>query len=168
MQLNTAFISELQFEAANTRKMLERVPFDNTDWKPHTKSHTVATLAKHVARIPEWIPLIINNEEVNLIQSPFPPYPEINSGAELADFFDQNINKAKAALESATNEDLMKTFTMRRGDHIIFNLPKAALIRSMSMNHLVHHRGQLSVYLRLLDVPVPGMYGPSADEQRPA
>jgi len=166
MNLNTAFISELQFEAANTRKMLERVPFDNTDWKPHTKSHTVTTLAKHVARIPEWIPLILNNDGVDLIQSPFPPYPEINSGAELADFYDKNVANAKEALESTTNEDFMKPFVMHRGDHVIFNLPKAAVIRNMSMNHLVHHRGQLSVYLRLLDVPVPGMYGPSADEQR--
>jgi len=168
MQLNTAFISELEFEANSTRKMLSRVPFDNTDWQPHDKSTTIKNLALHVSRVSEWIPLIVNHDDVDLTTSPFPPYPEIHSAEELTQYFDNNIAHAKKALESMTNEDIMKPFIMRRGDFIIFTLPKAAALRNMAFNHAIHHRGQLSVYLRLLDIPVPGMYGPSADEKRPA
>ena len=168
MDIKKAFTSELLFEAGSTRKMLSRVPFDNTDWKPHTKSTTLIGLAKHVARLPYWTTLILNTDEIDFSKNPLPAYPDIKSAAELTAFFDQNISDAEKAIANASDDEFMKTFTMRMGDHVIAAFPKAAAIRNMSFNHLVHHRGQLSVYLRLNDIPVPGMYGPSADEGRPA
>jgi uncharacterized damage-inducible protein DinB len=168
MKFSTPLINELQFEAANTRKMLGRVPFDKPEWAPHSKSALLLGLARHVARLPEWIPYIIEHDEIDVSKSPFPPYPDMEKVEDLIAYFDQNVKQAEDALETAPDEDFMKPFTMRMGDHIIFTLPKAAVLRNMAFNHLVHHRGQMSVYLRLLDVPVPGMYGPSADEKRPA
>jgi len=168
MDIKKAFTSELNFEAASTRKMLSRVPFDNTDWKPHTKSTTLLGLARHVARLPQWTTLILYQDEINFANNPWPPYPEIKSAEELTAFFDKSVADAEKAIENAPEDEFMKTFTMKMGDHVVGAMPKAAAIRNMSFNHLVHHRGQLSVYLRLNDVPVPGMYGPSADEGRPA
>ena len=163
MAYNQNLIAELKMEAANTRKILERVPVDKNDWKPHEKSMKLGNLANHIAELPTWIPMIMTTDELDLATMDYKPVIPTTS-AELTDKLDANINKAVAALESAADTDFEKMWTLRRGDKVMFTMPKKAVLRSFSFSHQVHHRGQLSVYLRLLDVPVPGMYGPSADD----
>jgi uncharacterized damage-inducible protein DinB len=163
MSIVQGLLMELQHEAANTKKMLERVPMDKADWKPHEKSMTLGRLATHVAELSGWTELILNTNELDWATFSYKPnFPTHTE--ELLARLDENVAKAQKALEAATEESIMQPWTMRRGDHVFFTLPKAAVIRNFSMNHLYHHRGQLSTYLRLLDVAVPGMFGPSADE----
>jgi len=164
MLMIQGMLMELQHEAANTKKMLERVPFDKADWKPHEKSMTLQRLATHVAELPGWIETTLNSHELDWANFDYKPNIATTT-EELLAIHEANYNKAKAALEAATPESIMEMWTMRRAEHVIFSLPKAAVVRDFSMNHLYHHRGQLSLYLRLLDVPLPGMYGPSADEK---
>jgi uncharacterized damage-inducible protein DinB len=158
------YINELEREAASTRKMLERTPMDKLSWAPHDKSSTLEKLLKHVANLPQWVNRVMQQDEIDFAAGGFGPAPSFESAEELTAQFDKRIAEAKEALEQASEEDFKKNFTIRRGDHIIYNMPKAGILRTMAFNHLIHHRGQLSVYLRLLDVPVPGMYGPSADD----
>lgn len=157
-------LNELTHEAASTRKMLERVPFEKGDYKPHEKSFPLSRLAAHVAELPAWVTMTVKTDELDFMsgayQSPKPVTHE-----ELLRVFDDNIAAAKEALQSTDMEELMKPWTLRRGEQVLFTMPKVAVIRSFALNHLVHHRGQLSVYLRMNDVPLPGMYGPSADEK---
>ena len=168
MDVKKAFTAELQHEAGSTRKMLARVPFDNTDWKPHERSSSMIALSRHVARIPTWVTYVMEHDNIDFSKNPFGAYPEMNSVEDLIAFYDKNVTDAQNSIDAASEEDFMKPFEARMGEKVIFSMPKAAVIRNMSLNHLVHHRGQLSVYLRLLDIPIPGMYGQSADEQRPA
>jgi len=164
--LKQAFINELKFEGASTRKMLERVPYSDTKWQPHEKSSNINQLSKHVANIYNWIPLIISRDEVDFGKgSPFPPLPDLKSNEELIKFYDLAFKSASDAIENTSDEELSKPIKLRNGEHILRSLPKAAAIRNLSLNHLVHHRAQLGVYLRLLNIPIPGMYGPSADEK---
>lgn len=164
MNLNESFILELQMEAATTRKLLERVPADKFDWKPHEKSMTMRVLATHIAEMTNWLPTIVNADELNFAAMDYKP-KVVESTDELVQFFEQNLAQGVAALETVSNEQLAQNWTLRNGDETIFTAPKAQVIRGMVFNHVVHHRGQLSVYLRLNDIPVPAMYGPSADEQ---
>jgi uncharacterized damage-inducible protein DinB len=164
MSYNQGLIAELKMESANTRKILERVPVDKNDWKPHEKSMKLGNLANHVADLPSWISMIMTTDELDLSKMDYKPVIP-TSTAELTAKLDQQVNKAIAALESASDADFDKMWTLRRGDHIMFTMPKKAVLRSFALSHQIHHRGQLSVYLRLLDVPVPGMYGPSADDR---
>src|SRR5579872_702217 len=145
MDVRSALINELKFEASNTRKMLSRVPFDKQEWRPHEKSTQLLNLAKHVARTTSWIPYILEHEEVNFATSPFPPYPELKSSEELVAYYDQIVSDAAKAIESAPGEEFMKPFSMKMGDHVISTMPKAAVLRNMGFNHSTHHRGQLSV-----------------------
>ncbi|HEX2532635.1 MAG TPA: DinB family protein [Chitinophagaceae bacterium] len=161
--MNKALLAELRQEAASTRKMLERVPFDQSDWKPHPKSMSLGKLACHVADLANWLPLTLRTTELNFAGSDYVQL-KASSREELLSAYDGFLQEARTALEKATDEDLMQPWTLRSGEHILFTLPKAVVIRSMVFNHFIHHRGQLSVYLRLLQVPVPGMYGPSADD----
>src|SRR5665213_438049 len=162
-----AFINELKHEGANTRKMLERVPFENPTWQPHEKSKNMEQLARHVANTYNWIPYIINHDEIDFAKGGMiPPVPDIKSTEELVNFYDKTLASVIESVQNANEEDLMKPLTMRRGEQVFSTMPKAASIRNLALNHVVHHRGQLGVYLRLNDIPVPGMYGPSADEQR--
>lgn len=162
--LNTALIAELKQEAAKTKKMIERVPVDKADWKPHDKSMTLGRLTLHVIDMTDWITYTIMSDELNLAGN-FPNDPMPSDGAGLVKRLDKLEAKAIEALENASDEELNKPWTLRHGDHIIFTLPKKVVLRDMCFNHIIHHRGQLSVYLRLLNIPIPGMYGPSADEQ---
>jgi uncharacterized damage-inducible protein DinB len=162
MPLKDAFIAELKNECASTKKMLERVPMDKADWKPHEKSMTLGRLAVHVAEIPHWISDIINIDEFDFTQH-YKPHQAANT-EELLKLLDDKMNEAIADLEKMSDEDLMKSWVVKQGDKVYFNMPKVIAMRGWAFSHLVHHRGQLSVYLRLLDVPVPGMYGPTADE----
>jgi len=166
MTINEGLIAELKHEAASTKKMLERVPTDKNDWKPHEKSMKLGRLASHVAELPGWIAMTMTTDELDLSKMDYKPAIAATT-EELTGILDTNVNKAVAALENATMEDFHKMWTLRNGDNVFFTMPKIGVIRSMAYSHHYHHRGQLSVYLRLLDIPVPGMYGPSADEMRP-
>jgi uncharacterized damage-inducible protein DinB len=152
---------EIEHEGSQTKKILERVPFDKFSWKPHDKSRELGKLAIHIAETPKWISRILTATEFDVVT--LKP-TEVNSTEELVKLSEASTQKAIADLQNASDEEMMNMWTFRRGDHVIFTLPRAAAIRNLGMNHLIHHRGQLSVYLRLLNIPVPGMYGPSADE----
>ncbi len=165
MSITTAFIGELKHECALTKKMLERVPLDKKEWKPHEKSMTLGRLATHVAEISHWVSDIIHVDDFDFMNNfNFNP-PAAASTAELLEIFQTNLDKALSDLSGINDQDLEKSWIVRRGGQVMFNTPKKIAIRGWALNHMVHHRGQLSVYLRLLDVPVPGMYGPSADER---
>jgi uncharacterized damage-inducible protein DinB len=163
MGMRQGMIMEIQHEAANSRKMLERVPFDKADWKPHDKSMNIGRLATHVAELPKWTEMTLQTDELDWEKFEYKP-TIVNNTEELLALLDKNVAAATTALENASDEDMMKPWTMRRGEHVFFTLPKAAVIRNFSLNHGYHHRGQLSVFLRLNEIPVPGMFGPSADE----
>jgi uncharacterized damage-inducible protein DinB len=163
MSLNQSFIAELRMEAANTRKMLERVPVEKNDWKPHQKSMKLGRLATHVAELPTWISTTMTTDELDLSNMDYKSVMAATND-ELTAKHDANIAKAIETLENATPDDFNKMWTLRNGEQVIFSMPKKVVLRSIAFNHMIHHRGQLSVFLRLLDIPVPGMYGPSADE----
>lgn len=165
MDVNEPLLAELKHEAASTRKMLERVPAESFGWKPHEKSMTLLQLAGHVARLTNWLTIIINAAEFDISTRGNNPIVFTDTAGLLYEFED-NFAEGTAALQSASNENLREKWRLRNGEHIIFEMPRVAVVRHMVLNHIVHHRGQLSVYLRLLNVPVPGMYGPSADEMR--
>lgn len=164
MPLKDALIAELKQESSSTKKMLEKVPLDKKDWKPHEKSMTLGRLATHVADTTHWASDIIHIDDFDFMKD-YKTRPNANSQEELLATFQANLDKAIADLGAMTDEDFNRPWTVRRGEQVMFTLPKKVAIRGWAFNHLVHHRGQLSVYLRLLNVPVPGMYGPSADEQ---
>lgn len=163
MLINQALLSEYQQEAKSTRKLLERVPFDKADWKPHPKSMSLKELASHVAELPSWMNKIIEADELDFAQSGYVA-PDPKSTEELLQFFEDISTKAESSLARAGNEKLMENWTLRNGDKNYFTMPKVVCLRSFVYNHLYHHRGQLTVYLRMLDVPLPGIYGPTADD----
>jgi len=163
MRLIEPYIMELDREASSTRKMLERVPEGKNEWAPHPKSMTLGKLATHVATIPSWASSLKEDGfdiGVNSVDVPFPPPTAVG----LLALFDKTIAEAKAALNAIDDARAMGLWTLSMKGKPVFSMPRLAVVRTMILNHSVHHRGQLSVYLRLLDVPVPGMYGPSADE----
>lgn len=163
MPLKDAFIAELKHESAMTKKMLDRVPMDKKDWKPHEKSMSLGRLATHVAEIPHWTSDIIHIDEYDFLQH-YKPGKAPATQEELIKIFQEKLDTAIADLEKMNDEDFNKMWVVKRGEQVFFTLPKKIAIRGWSFSHLFHHRGQLSVYLRLLNVPIPGMYGPSADE----
>ena len=165
MAIQDALIGELKHESSMTKKMLERVPLDKKDWKPHEKSMTLGRLATHVAEITHWASDIIHIDDFDFMKNyNFNP-TNATTTEELLEIFQTNLDKAITDISSTKEEELNKNWTVRRGEQVMFSTPKKVAIRGWAFNHLFHHRGQLSVYLRLLDVPVPGMYGPSADER---
>jgi uncharacterized damage-inducible protein DinB len=158
-------LGDLDHELANTRRMLERVPMDRADWRPHAKSWTLQELATHIAQIPMWAASMPATTEYDFA-GPQPPRAEPPATTEaLLALFDDAAAKAKAAVGGMDDAAMLENWTLRSGDHVIMQAPRAAMVRSVGISHLIHHRGQLSLYLRLLDVPMPGMYGGSADEQ---
>ena len=161
--LGNLFIMELTHEMISTRKMLERIPFDQFDWKPHEKSMTLGHLGKHITELVGWIAFIIDKPELNFATAEMEK-PEINSTADLVALLDKNIAEATTKLQSVSDESLRELWKLANGGHTIFTMPRVGAIRSVVFSHLIHHRGQLSVYLRLLNIPVPSIYGPSADE----
>lgn len=161
MSLSKTLAEELQHEAVSTRKMLERVPQDAFDWKPHEKSMKLGRLAGHVAELPSMVVPILTTDELDFGgYKPFMP----ESVSELIERFDKNVADAVGLLQNNSDEHLLKTWRMLSGGKVFFEMPRGAFIRSIMLNHLIHHRGQLSVYLRLRDVPLPSVYGPTADE----
>lgn len=163
MSHSKTFAAELRFEAASTKKILERVPTEHLTWKPHEKSMTLQRLASHVAELPTWVTNAIKTNGLDIGGSFKPAL--LNNTEEMVSYHDKNVQEALDSLENTRDEVFDEMWTLRRGEHEIFTLPKKVVIRNMAMSHLIHHRGQLSVFLRLLDVPVPGIYGPSADER---
>jgi uncharacterized damage-inducible protein DinB len=159
-------LPEFDEEMKNTRKVLERVPDEKWGWKPHEKSGTMGWLAAHVGTVPEWIAVTINTEELDYAPVNGPGYqpPKITNRKELLAEFDKASAAARTALASVSDQEIMKGWKLLAGGKEIFTLPRVACIRSMCMNHMIHHRAQLTVYFRLVGVPVPGVYGPSADE----
>lgn len=155
-------VEELLQEAKTTRRLLDRVPDEKLAWTPHEKSRRLGALAWHIAVIPARIVRFAQQDEVDVMTLPPPPVPA--SAAEIVAAFDANVLEAAEILERFDDEALDRMFTFRRGGAVIVKAPKAAFLRRVLLNHSVHHRGQLSVYLRLLEVPVPSIYGPSADE----
>lgn len=162
-RLAMAFLNELENEAKVTRQCLERVPADKFDWKPHEKSMTFGRLAVHCAEMFGWTKETLKQDVLDFATADFKPF-EPTTNEELLAFFDDHIAKAKAILAETSDEIFLTEWTMRNADQVYFTMPKVAVMRSFVMNHIVHHRGQLTVYLRLNDIPVPSIYGPSADE----
>lgn len=163
MKLGEAMAMELQQEAKATRKALERLKDERLDWKPHQKSWTTRQLASHVVNLLGWtIPTVQQSEMV--IEEDYRPW-EAGSVKDLVDRFDANVAEAVKELAACPDEKMMEDWSLKSKDAVYFSMPRAAVLRTFVLNHLVHHRGQLSVYLRLQDIPVPAIYGPSADEQ---
>ena len=165
MAIKDAFIAELKHESSLTKKMLEKVPLDKKDWKPHEKSMTIGRLATHVAETPHWASDIIHIDDFDFMKDYNFSALTAASTDELIGIFQTTLDKAINDLSSMSDEDFNKIWTVRRGEQVMFQTPKKVAIRGWAISHMIHHRGQLSVYLRLLDIPVPGMYGPSADER---
>jgi uncharacterized damage-inducible protein DinB len=162
MPLNQALLPEFDHEMSNTRKSLERVPEDKLGWKPHNKSMTMGGLASHLATINHWADAIVGTDSFDV--STAPPQAQLNSRKDLLEAFDQNTAAARKAIAGASDEALMKPWSLKSKGETIFTLPRIGVLRSFIMNHTIHHRAQLGVYLRLNDIPVPSIYGPSADE----
>lgn len=163
MSLNEPLIAELQQESASTRKMLERIPKDKLNWKPHEKSMSLGNLAAHIAEIPNWVSATVDLDELDFANMDYTP-PVAESGEQLVNMFDKNLSKAIECLKNADDKKLLGTWKMRKGDKVYFELPKLAVLRSFVLSHSIHHRAQLSVYLRINDIPLPQIYGPTADE----
>jgi uncharacterized damage-inducible protein DinB len=169
MSMGQMMLGEFDNEMANTRKVLERVPDEKWNWKPHDKSGTVGWLASHVGNLPGWATMTLQTEQLDYAPVDGPAYtpPKITNRKELLAEFDKNVAEARAAISKASDEDMMKGWKLLAGGKEIFTMPRVACLRGMVFNHLIHHRAQLTVYYRLLDVAVPGLYGPSADEMTP-
>ena len=163
MSFSESFLPEYDQEMASTRKILASVPEAFFTWKPHDKSMTLGRLASHVGEMPNWAETTINTDQLVLDPS-FKPFNAPTS-AELLDGFDKYVIAGRAAIAGATDEHLAKTWSLVYGGQTLMSMPRTLVLRNMVMNHMIHHRGQLSVYLRLREIPVPGMYGPSADEK---
>ena len=162
MAIVDALLPEFDREMTTTRKLLERVPEDKFAWKPHVKSMSLVELASHVATLPSWGTVTLNESEIDMGGTN--TNTAAASRADLLARFDRNVADTRAALTGKSDAEMMALWSLKHNGQTLFTMPKTAVWRSFVLNHLVHHRGQLSVYLRLNDVPVPAMYGPSADE----
>jgi uncharacterized damage-inducible protein DinB len=163
MTMSQTLLPEFDNEMKLTRKALERIPDDKFDWKPHEKSMTLGKLAGHLAELPGFATGIIATEGLNFDKGDYKPTP-VSNRAEVLALFDKNVAGAREAIMGATDDHLRQNWKMIYQEKALFDAPRAVGLRGMMMNHLVHHRGQLTVYLRLNDIAVPSIYGPSADE----
>lgn len=162
MSIIASLLKEMEAESNTTRKMLSRIPDDKFNWQPHAKSMNIQRLAAHIAELPGWVAMILNTSELDFSKAPYTP-KALNTPAEILADFEATLAQGKAGLEKATDKDLDQEWVMRNGEDIYFKGSKAEMIRG-TYCQVVHHRAQLGVFLRLLDVPIPGSYGPSADE----
>ena len=162
MDIIPMLLKEMEQEAQTTRKMLERIPNDKLDWQPHVKSMTIRRLATHIAELPSWVSMTILTDHLDFAASLYTPTP-VNNSADLVALLEKSLAEARAELEKTNEEELLKDWTLRNGDQVYSVSPKIDIIR-MAYCQTVHHRAQLGVFLRLLDVPIPGSYGPSADD----
>ena len=166
MGLSQSLLPEFDQEMANTRKVLERVPEDRPDYKPHPRSMTLGRLAGHLAELPGWGGITLTSESLDIMPPGAPPRKAyvMTSRKEMLELFEKNVAEARAAIAAASDEDLAKSWTLLAGGRQVLTLPRSAVLRSFVLSHSIHHRAQLGVYLRLNDVPLPALYGPSADE----
>ena len=162
MELIPMFLKEMEQEATTTRKMLERIPNDKYDWQPHPKSMTVRQLATHIAELPTWVTMALTTNELDFAANPYQPHP-IDNTAELMAYFEAKLLDGKSQLVPTNEAILNESWTLRNGDDIYLTLPKHEMVRT-AFCQIVHHRAQLGVFLRLLNIPIPGSYGPSADD----
>lgn len=167
MPIAQALLPEFDHEMAGVRKSLERAPEEKYDWRPHPKSGTMGWLVAHLATLPTFPVRIIGQDSFEIAPDGKPPAgpPKLKTRQEALELFDKNRDAARAAIAGASDEHLMKSWTLSYMGKNIFTMPRAAVLRTMFMNHTIHHRAQLGVYLRLNDLPVPALYGPSGDEQ---
>jgi uncharacterized damage-inducible protein DinB len=167
MTISNTLLPEFDQEMANTRKTLERVPDGKADWKPHAKSMPLGVLSSHIANIPFWLVMTMNQDALDIAPPGQPPFvtPQASSTKELLEFFDKNMSEGRAGLVKASDEHWMQPWSLLAGGQTLMTMPRIACYRTFVMNHSIHHRAQLGVYLRLNDIAVPGMYGPSADEK---
>lgn len=163
MSYADAILPEFDQEMANTRKVLERVPEDKWDWKAHPKSNTIGWNANHLPEILGWVPGTLTETEWDFAPPGGPPYqsPSFKTRQEVLELFDQNVAAARKAIQAVKEEDLLVEWSLLSGGNVIFKMPRADVIRRFVLNHIIHHRATLCVYLRLNDIPVPGMYDPS-------
>ena len=161
MGLSQSLLPEFDHEMATTRKVLERIPADNLDWKPHEKSMAFVDMATHMSNLPSWTVMTIHEDSFDMA-----PEGGEATHVEPVNSVDEalNVADARAAIEGAGDEQLLESWSLLSGGEVVFSMPRIAVLRSMIMNHMIHHRGQLGVYLRLNDIPVPAAYGPTADE----
>jgi len=165
MAIGQSMLPEFDHEMANTRKTLARVPDDKFGWKPHDKSFPMGSLATHLANLPGWTNVTIDMEEFDMSPNGEPlKAPECHSTKEVLETFDTNVAKAREAISSVNDDTLFGLWTLLADGNKVLSLPRVAVLRSFMMNHIIHHRAQLGVYLRLNDIAVPSIYGPSADE----
>jgi len=162
MAIRDVLLPEFDQETAGARRVLENIPADRLQFRPHEKSWNMAELGTHLGRLLSWAAPTMAMPDMDI--GGFVPEPALESTGAILELFDRNVTEARAAIAAASDEDFVKSWTLRAGDTVYFSMPKAAVIRSFVMNHLVHHRGQLTVYLRMAGAKVPGLYGPSADE----
>ncbi|MEE8586296.1 MAG: DinB family protein [Acidobacteriota bacterium] len=163
MSIIDPMIAEFQHEASLTRKALERVPDDKLDWKPHQKSMSMGRLASHLAEIPHWLGAVLDMDEFTMPED-YKPFAA-GSQAELLETFDANVTGGVEAMTGQPDDKLRAVWKMTAGGKILVEMPRVAALRGFIFNHAIHHRAQLTVYLRLNDIPVPSIYGPSADEK---
>jgi uncharacterized damage-inducible protein DinB len=166
MSYAEALLPEFDQEMANTRKVLERIPDDKLGWKPHPKSNTIGWNANHLADIPNWLVMTLTKPSVDIAPPGGPKYelPALTSRKEIVDLFDRNVAAGRKAITEARDEEMGQPWKLLRAGQVMFTMPRAAVVRGFVLNHMIHHRAHLCVYLRLNDIPVPGMYGPSGDD----
>jgi uncharacterized damage-inducible protein DinB len=165
MPISDALLQEYDAEAANTRRVLERVPEDKFSWRPHAKSQTLGELANHLAEVPKWTAVTLTAPELDFAAMGDYKPNTYTSRADLLAAYDKDVAEARAIISKTSDDAWQQVWTMRKGDEIVLSAPRTTVMRSFIMNHGIHHRAQLGVYLRLNDVPVPSIYGPTADEQ---
>lgn len=167
MSIAQSLLPEFDHEMATTRKVLERIPDALGTWKPHEKSFSMGNLAVHTAELIGWGTMTMQTTELDMAPKDGEPYknPEFSTGADLLKRFDANVTATRAALAAASDADFMVGWSLKMAGETLFTIPRVGVIRTWVLNHVIHHRAQLAVYLRLNDLPVPSMYGPSADEQ---
>lgn len=163
MSIGQSMLGELDYEMANTRKTLERVPVDKLEYKPDPKSMSLGQLAGHITEMVGWGSAVLTTPSMDMNPGDHKPYIP-KSQQELLSEFDKNVQGLRATLAGISDQEMMKEWALRIGGNVLFAMPRAGVMRSMIMNHIIHHRAQLTVYYRLNGVPVPALYGPSADE----
>ena len=166
MAIKDALLPEFDHEMATTRRLLDRLPEAELAWRPHEKSMALGELARHITNLPHWCSAICDTTVFDLDAIPSDPRPNLPPSRDAVTAeFEAKVSRAREQLARATDPELMMPWTLKKGGHEVFTLPRISAIRSFVMNHLIHHRGQLSVYLRLRNVALPPIYGPTADEQ---
>jgi len=164
MAIKDGILPEFDHEMGSTRRLLERVPETEFAWRPHEKSFPLGDLAAHIVNLPTWVDITMAGTELDSAEISAARSARPASRAELLQRFDDNVKKARATIDSQTDPAFLVPWTFKTGGHVIFTMPRLSVLRTFVINHLIHHRGQLTVYLRLRNVPLPSIYGPTADE----